>query len=430
MKKPLPSPSTVTEAVRREQAINRWIAGEKPTTICRALQRSRPWFYKALKRYQQKGRAGLADHSRAPKHVHNRIPVATEEAIERLRRTILAGEDPELRYADIGADALANELRLAEITPPSRSTINRVLVRRHLIEPRPQKTSNAPPLPDDYPWPQALLPNSLQVIDFVTRAIRGGGRVYGCNLLDHVRRYPFLRAEAVKDTETVSAFLVVAWQGIGLPDGLMMDNDAVWNGGGRGQRTLSHIVRLCLLLGIQVIFTPTDTPTANPVAESFNDLWQSNFWSRTEFRDLAHVQTELLLFEHYCRTRRYPPELAGLTPATMTPAFVPRLLSPGFSRHQETRLPITEGRVHFIRFISSQRTFSLLNEKWTVGKRWVGCTIRATVDTKAQQLRVYHLAKDSVKCELVDQFDYNLSEETLSLAAEYQREPPVAFWPE
>jgi transposase InsO family protein len=349
------------EAALRETAIDLFISGCRPVSICHQLKRSRTWFYNTLARYRSGGREGLKSKSRAPKRVHNRTPEDVEAAIVRLRKAITCGEDPELRYANIGADALAFELARAEITPPHRATINRILKRHGLVQPRRRK-SKKHNLPDDYPWPCVRAPNELHLLDFVTRSIRGAGRFYSCNLLDQFRRWPFLRAETPKSAAVVSQFLVQGWQEIGLPGSMYLDNDAVWNGGGRGQRVLSTIVRLCLFVGVEVIFIPAYTYEANPIIESFNGVWDSNFWGRMSFRDLPHVQSEMSFFEHYCRHRRPLAEFGGLTADQVAPDFVPRLLPSDFDQHRRERLPITAGKVHFIRFVSSTDAFSILNE--------------------------------------------------------------------
>jgi len=412
----------------RGKAIDLFLQGHKPTIICRQLKRSRTWFYQTLARYQQGGRAALLSQSRAPHRVHNRTSVETEAAVVRVRQVITSGQEPELRYANMGADALAPELERAEIKPPSRATINRILQRHQLVRPKQRKNKKRK-LPDDYPWPCVQTANDLHLFDFVSRSIRGEGRFYGFHLLDQARRWPYVRAETPKSAEKVSQFLVSAWQEIGLPAGLYLDNDPVWNGGGRGQRVLSTIVRLCLRLGIEVIFIPPYTYEANPVMESFNAVWDRNFWGRTQFRDLLHLQAELPTFQHYCRHRRSLPEFKGLTADQIAPNFRPMCLSPTFDQHQQGSLPLTAGGVHFIRFVSSAGTISILNEAWQLDpEQWAGKTVRATIDIQAQQLFVYHQPKNSVTCDLIAQFDYLLDETVVPLAAEFQRKRP-AFWP-
>ncbi|MFN8458142.1 MAG: helix-turn-helix domain-containing protein [Anaerolineae bacterium] len=52
-----------SEASRNEEAIDMYLQGLKVTDICRALTRSRSWFYETLKRYQQGGQVGLKSKS-------------------------------------------------------------------------------------------------------------------------------------------------------------------------------------------------------------------------------------------------------------------------------------------------------------------------------------------------------------------------------
>jgi len=415
--------------VWRNEAMDLYLQGLKVTDICRALERSRSWFYETLKRYQQSGRAGLKSQSRAPHVVHNRTKKEVEAAIVRIRQTITTGQDPELRYANIGADSIALELKRLKLKPPDRSTINRILSRHDLVQPRPRKNKSTK-LPADYPWPKAEGPNALHQVDFVSRRIGGSGeRFYGCHLLDLVRHWPYLRIITTKSAKQVAQVLVSAWQEVGLPTAVQIDNDIVWNGGGRGQRVLSTIVRLCLAVGVEVIFIPPYTPKANGSIESFNDLWNTNFWRRIEFSDVAHVQTELPLFETYCRHRRPLPEFEGQSADQIKPHFEPLVLPSDFDLHQHKRLAIRAGFVHFFRFVSSKGTFSLLNETWALDKdRWAGSTVRATIDTQAQQLNIYHHPAKADYCQLIAQFDYPLAEEVVPLDLAYAKIRP-SLWP-
>jgi transposase InsO family protein len=360
--------------------------------------------------------------------VANRTPAAIEAAIVRIRQTIEDGKDPELRSANLGADTIAAELKRAEIEPPHRATINRVLQRHGLIRPRLRKTERRK-LPDDYPWPQVgQQANALHAFDFVMRDLTGGGRIYGYHLLDSGRRWPFLRAEAIKSTERVRHFLICAWQEVGLPCALQIDNDILWNGGGRGQRVFRTIVRFCLALGVEVLFTPPYTPQANGLIESLNDLGAANFWRRTQFCNFEHVQTELPWFERYCRHRRPLTELEAKTADQIAPAFTPICLPMTFPVAYPKRIPLTAGHVHFVRKVAADGSFSILNETWTLDKqRWAAHTIRATIDTQAQQLFVYHHAPKGQPAQLIHQCDYRLPEEALPLDSAYQR-PRHPLW--
>jgi putative transposase len=424
---PLQSNHEQEEAVRH-RAMDLFIAGKKPSQICRELGRSRPWFYKTLDRYRAGGRAGLASRSRAPKRVHNRTPEAVEAATVRVRQTILSGDDVELRYVSMGADTIAAELKRAGIQPPHRRTINRILQRHHLIAPRttPAKSGS---IPQDYPWPCPTQPNELHLFDFVTRSLIGGGRFYSCNLMDQSRRWPIVRLITNKNAEAVAAFLVEAWQEIGVPAALYLDNDVVWRGSGSAPRTFSRIVRLALWLGIELIFTPPYTPKANPMIESFNARWTANFWSRRIFQSVIEVKQELPHFEYAARYRHPWPEFGLRTADQLAPTFVPFALPADFTDHHRQPLPLTAGYLHFIRFVNSDGSFSILNEFWPLeAETWAGKTIRATLHLAQQRLYVFHQTHRQAIPTQIAQFDYPLDHDIRPLQEHYQRSRPV-LWP-
>lgn len=429
MKQTEPLQSHNPDAQEREEAINRYLAGEKPTAICREMGRSRTWFYKVLGRYQQGGRAALATQSRRPHHSPNQTDEIVEAAIVRIRKAITSGEDPALRYGNIGAETIASELEEARLTPPSMTTINRILRKHGLQQPR-QKRGKKRKLPADYPWPCVTEPNQLHLLDFVTRTTATIRRVYSCNLLDQVRQLPFMRLITTKNRLNVADFMVTAWQEVGLPDALHIDNDAVWRGSSFGKRSFSFIVRLCLLLGIEVVFTPPYTPEANPLIESFNGIWDRNFWQRTTFDSLQHLETELPHFESWCRERRPLPGHNRRSSVDLYPDFVPLCLADDFSQHRLPSLPLTQGLVHFIRFVDKSGAFSILNEKWTVdtNSRTVK-TVRATIDTAQQQLTVFHQTNPMVAPVAISRFSYHLNEKVVPLSEKYQR-PTLSLWPE
>ena len=416
------------EAIRNE-AIDRYLQGQGISQICRELGRSRSWFHQVRKRYRQYGRPGLQEQSRAPHRVHNKTKPKVEAAIVRIRQAISDGQDPELRYANIGADSIAFELNRLDIKPPHRATINRILDRHHLLQPR-SKTGQSTNLPEDYSKPDSQQANAIHQFDFVSRRIKGSGeRFYGCHLLDLARRWPYLRTITTKSAQAVIDFLVSAWQETGLPTALQIDNDIVWNGGGRGQRVLSTVTRFCLAVGVQVIYIPPYTPKANGIIESFNDLWNSNFWRRINFTDLTHLEAELPLFETYCRQRRPLPEFGGQTAAQLHPDFTPvPLLNPLPCDYQK-RLPIYEGLVHFIRFVSNDGSFSILNETWPLDKNlWAGSTIRATIDTQDQLLRIFHQSPNLPFCQLIATFDFPLTTKVQPRSSAFVQDRP-SIWP-
>lgn len=410
----------------RHRAVNLYLEGESVSEIVRQTGRSRQWFYNTMNRYRSEGREGLASRSRVPHRVHNRTPAEIEAATVRIRETILSGRDPILRYAGVGARIIRSELERMGVTAPSLRTINRILKRNGIQSPRQCQRERK--LPKDYPWPQAEEANGLHLFDFVTRVTQGGARYYGYHLLDQGRRWPYLEAHPSKNSPLVSQFLVNVWQTLGLPQAMQMDNDIVWRGSSSGARTFSHIVRLCLLVGIEVIFTPTYTPEANPIIESFNGVWASNFWQRQIFRDLKHVQQELPYFQTYYRHRHPLAEFDERKAVELTPDFQPVCVSEDFTQHQQARIPLTAGLIHYIRFADAQATFRILNESWTLPDMWANKTIRATIDTNKEQLLVYHQESAQHGPKLVHSWRYPVGEAVQPLGPVFVR-PKNQFWP-
>ncbi len=286
-----------TEALRH-RAIDLYLQGKRPAEIARELGRSRQWFYETLARYQREGRAGLREKSRRPHQTPRKTAPEIEAAVVRVRKLIVSGKDPVLRYGNYGAEAIAAELRRAGMEPPSHATIYRILHRHGLVEPRP-KRRHRQRLPKDYPWPSLSAGGTLHVMDFMMRTLPGGQRFYAANLLEMPCQWPYLAILLAKTRDQVSAFFVAAWQAIGLPHVLQVDNDNVWRGSSSAPYTFSFLVRLWLLLGVQVIFIPPYTPQANTWIESFNHLWDRNFWQRTRFQSLEEVQQNLPYFQTY-----------------------------------------------------------------------------------------------------------------------------------
>jgi hypothetical protein len=251
-------------------------------------------------------------------------------------------------------------------------------------------------------------------MDIVTRYVLGGERVCSFHLLDLATHYPYLSQYADKSAASARAFLVAAWQTIGLPKLLQIDNEATFCGGHRHKRVFSQVVRLCLSLGVEVMFIPVYSPRKNGVIESFNGDWVQAFWQREQFRDLAHVQAESPIFEHWYRTRYEPPSLKGLTPTEARAGFVPCLLPADFPLAE--RLPLTAGKVHFIRLVNSQGQIKVLNETWLADEKLAGEYVWVTLSTAEQRLSIYYQQTFKATRELVTAYDYPINEEVQPLA--------------
>jgi putative transposase len=117
------------EEKARKTAVHRYLKGEKPKSIYTSLKRTKPWFFKWLKRYQTGQEDWYKDQSKAPHNSPARIPeVETQRIIEVRRR--LESES----FAQIGASAIKWELSKSGLGFPSDRTISRVLKREGLVK--------------------------------------------------------------------------------------------------------------------------------------------------------------------------------------------------------------------------------------------------------------------------------------------------------
>jgi putative transposase len=67
---------------QRIRAINLFLNGEKPESICTSLGRSKSWLYKWIQRHHVDDLSWSESGSRQPHHVVNSTPKEIEEIIE------------------------------------------------------------------------------------------------------------------------------------------------------------------------------------------------------------------------------------------------------------------------------------------------------------------------------------------------------------
>lgn len=113
----------------RKTAIKRYLNGESPKAIYSDLKRSKQWFFKWLKRYQNGDPNWYKDRSRAPM----RRPGAISD-FERSKIISIRQHLESQKYAQIGPSAIKWELSKGGLKFPSDSTIKRVLKSEGLVK--------------------------------------------------------------------------------------------------------------------------------------------------------------------------------------------------------------------------------------------------------------------------------------------------------
>ena len=406
-----------TEQELRREAIRRRLEGEARRDICRDLKRSPRWFSKWWAEYQQNPRGDCADRSRAPQTLAHQVPDEIVQAVVSIRQTLEAAATPETRYGLIGPRAIRAQLERLHIEPPSAATIQRILQAHGLTHPIGAGNDSA-----YYPWLTAWTLNAIHATDIITRHIRGGEAIENFHTLDHYSHAAYLSQQSDKSSATTNAHLVASWRKLGLPQIQQFDNEGAFCGGHTHPRVIGQVVRLCLFCGIEPFFTPFYEAKRNHQIETFHSLWDQAFWSRQEFRNCAHVHSEIPLFERWYHTVYQPPALQGKTPAQMRRGAPITPLEPGLRSLLPTgRLPIIAGRIHIMRKVETTGTIELLNQRWSVGQKWIGEYVRATINTAEQVLTLWHKPDAQRAWRLLKTRQFRLAETVEPLRPAFRR---------
>lgn len=399
----------------RRSAIRRRLRHEQPSAIAATLQRSRQWLNKWWQRFLHQGWAGLKSQSRRPAHLRSVYDAEVRHWIAQARRILQRA-----RVGLIGPEAVQLKLRQWRMRPlPSRATIGRVLREQGLTRAAVSRPSPAP----YYPHPHPTAHYQLHALDWTSHQLRRGTTVFTFNTLDYASRDLHSRVYRDKSAATVCADALNVWHTLGLPDGLQMDNDGAFSGGRRGPRVLSRFVRLCLYVGIEPIFIPFYEAERNEAIEAINGLWQRSFWLRRRFRSVPEVQRRNPEFEHWYCTDYLPPALQGETPAQAARHQMRCYLTAEQVQSIPERLPITAGRIDFLRLVDTAGDIVVLNESWQVGRRWAGEYVWVVIWTAQHRLQVYHRRSAETPVRMLKQWPYHFRQPVVPLRPEFRRHP-------
>lgn len=380
---------------QRMEAVRRRLLGEQVTQICRNLDRSAPWFYKWWHRYQELGPDGLFDSTRQAHNIANKTDKRIEEAIVHLRQLKEKRDQQHTKYALIGAPSIAKELReLGFKDIPAISTINNILKRNQLITPRNPKKKE-PWNTRDYPAPAAQYPNDVHQMDFVGPWYLKKDRTkyYFIVLKDVASLAVAVDASDNRTSHTVTEFIVTSWQNLGIPTILQVDNALEFRGSNRYPRSLSRLIRLCLLLGVEVLFIPVRHPWRNGNVENFNGRLEKLVLKTQQFSEFAQVKAELPHLVDCCNRCHVHKPLDYQTSMQFRayyPDHIHRLDKDFSTHHAKKKLPISDGQVSFIRRVRRSGRITILTEKFDIDKNLAYEYVYATIFTADEMLRVFH----------------------------------------
>ncbi len=406
---------------QRKTAIHLRRSGLSVSETAEEVGRSISWVHKWETRYQREGWAGLSGCPRAPKHSPKRILAATRRQVCEARSELEAeaASGAGLRYVG----ALAVQTRLGEkgvSRIPSTASVERILRAAGMTRPRQSRAD------DKVIYPR-LHPNrahQLIQVDIVPHFLKGGQAIACFNAIDVVSRYPTGQAYEQRRSQEAAEFLVCAWQDISLPQYTQVDNEGCFSGGFTHPKVLGKVVRLALYVGTELVFSPIRHPESNASVERFHQDYNQHVWKETNLKQCADVQAQAGSFFDAYRHRHHPGALQGATPAHAHSCPALRRLSPGFQVPAH-KLPLTAGRVHFMRLVNPDKTVSVLNEDWLVPEaiphQGVWVTLELTVS--GATLSAYDAAPDAPERTCLAQHPFQLSEPVQPLRTEFLPQP-------
>ena len=404
------------EITYRRLAFKFFDKGKSVAYILARIPRSPAWLFKWKQRFAQDGWQALDSLPKTPLHspqAHARETVALVLGLrKRLEKSAVGLSGPRAIQQEILRRRLLKAL-------PSLASIKRWLKDADLTG---TATKSAPAA--YYPVIQAPDEFVIYACDWLARYLTGGEKVFIFHTLNWRTRALAQTIGADKTAASVSDHLLGAFSTLGLPDFLHLDNDAAFTGLGRTRRVFGKIIRLALYLGIEVIFIPPGEPQRNHLVERVNGLWADSFWNKDHFRsrpDLRRKSPKFFTwYDQYA-----PPALDGLTVGQAARLQRrPKLLRRQIRQLPEV-LPLTAGRLHFIRPVAANGEINILKEPWKISRSLAGQYVWATLDLRTAELLIYHRQSLRAQTRLIKQCSYEIGEPVCRLLPEFKRRPRV-----
>jgi hypothetical protein len=420
------------EADDRKTAIHLLRSGHSAPEIAKTLNRSVGWVYKWQTRFKQEGWRGLQSRSRAPHQHGRRLKAEVRQAIVQARSQIEveAVEGRRLKYK--GAPSVQSHLDQQKVNPlPSLSSIQRVMRAAGMT--RPSLTQSQ--LKVMYPHLQPSQPHYLIQVDIVPHYLQGGEEVACFNAIDVVSRYPTGQALAQRRAQDAVAFLIHVWQVIGLAYYTQVDNEGCFSGGFSHKGVLGQVLRLALWVGTELVFSPVYHPESNGTVERFHQDYDDHVWQH-HLQDRTEVNEQGTNFFQKYRQSYHHSALKGQSPAQVHYRQPPSRLSADFTLPLG-KVPLTVGRVHFIRRVSPAGTVSVLNLVWSVPEpdptKGVWVTLEFTLT--GATLQIFDAAPDASQRTCLATYPFPLTEKVqpkptlLEIARPLQRLGKVMTYP-
>lgn len=183
---------------------------------CHAVSKS--WVAALVGRFNAGGYEAIAPRSKTAHRIANRSSLELEDRVLRLRKELVD------QGLDAGAQTIHYHLSLVDPSPPSSSTIWRILKRRGFVSAQPHKRPKS-----SFVRFEAQLPNQMWQSDVTFFELKDTTKVEILNFLDDFSRLCVAsRVFAVTSAPDVVATLYEAGAAWGLPASVLTDNGCIY----------------------------------------------------------------------------------------------------------------------------------------------------------------------------------------------------------
>lgn len=317
--------------MRLAVAMARRVDGERlnVTALARELGICRETFYVYERRFREEGMVGLLGRSRAPHRHPNQTPVEVEDRIG-YWYSKLRGEG-----LDFGARSIWAWMSRAGEGPPSPRTVHRILVRRGLVRPQPQKRPRS-----SFRSFRAERPNGIWQIDGMKWQLADAREVTIIRVLDdHARQIMGSVVAAEESAEAAWACLEKAMGKHGPPAMFLSDNSLAFNGSRRGAIVL--VERNLRTLGVAVVASTAHHPQTCGKAEREHQTLGRWLRAQPPADDVEELERLLEVYEEIYNVQRphqalgdglQTPAEAYAATAKAVPAGAPLPVKPRITR--------------------------------------------------------------------------------------------------
>jgi putative transposase len=388
----------MNEYQQRQEAINRYLQGERVASIARLIGRSRKWVYHWIERYTSNADDvnWFEDKSKAPKNINRKLSSETECQILLIRNELMKE-----KMAQIGAISIQYECERRGIKPlPAVWTINRIIAK-HGLNQQSSVHRNSKEYPDLF-W-------HAHQMDLVgPRYLKGDGKFYSVNLIDITTHSCFVKAVRTKSSDGIVQSIASFWQIHGMPDALQMDNELAFRGSNRYPRSFGSVVRFALNQGVAPVFIPVKEPWRNGIIEKFNHTYQKRFLQAHTFKSLYDLSVQEQSFIDFHNNHHRYSSQGHKTPNEMKAMLLPPICYkgtdhlPSLKSSTPIKIPLQKGCVYYIPFIRSDLKLYLPNESFAVIPELIYSYVIAEINIDNQSLIIRQ--NDEIK----QVFDYTI----------------------